>query len=56
MHSLEVERSLLFMKIQGDDKSVDVAVKVWNDELEVTVSNFLSEAEILRLVLSFYGS
>ena len=43
-------------KIRGDDKSVDVAVKVWNDELEVTVSNFLSEAEILRLVLSFYGS
>ena len=44
------------LKIRGDDKSVDVAVKVWNDELEVTVSNFLSEAEILRLVLSFYGS
>ena len=44
------------LKIRGDDKSVDVAVKVWNDELEVTVSNFLSEAEILRLVLLFYGS
>ena len=44
------------LKIRGDDKSVDVAVKVWNDELEVTVSNFLYEAEILRLVLLFYGS
>ena len=44
------------LKIRGDDKPVDVAVKVWNDELEVTVSDFLSETELLRLLLLFYGS
>ena len=44
------------LKIRGVDEPVDVAVKVWDDELEVTVSNFLSEAEILGLVLLFYGS
>ena len=44
------------LKIRGDDKPVDVAVKVWNDELEVTVGDFLSETELLRLVLLFYGS
>ena len=45
------------LKIRGEDKPVDVAVKVWNDELnEGTASGFLSEAEILRLVLLFYGS
>ena len=43
------------LKIRGEDKPVDVAVKVWNDELnEGTASGFLSEAEILRLVLLFY--
>ena len=45
------------LKIQGEDKPVDVAVKVWNEELnEDTVSGFLSEAEILRLVLLCFGS
>ena len=45
------------LKIRGEDKPVDVAVKVWNEELnEGTASGFLSEAEILRLVLLFYGS
>ena len=45
------------LKIRGEDKPVDVVVKVWNDELnEGTASGFLSEAEILRLVLLFYGS
>ena len=45
------------LKIQGEDKPVDVAVKVWNEELnEDTASGFLSEAEILRLVLLCFGS
>ena len=45
------------LKIRGEDKPVDVAVKVWNEELtRSTASSFLSEAEILRLVLFFYGS
>ena len=45
------------LKIRGEDKPVDVAVKVWNEELdEVTTCGFLSETEILRLVLLFYGS
>ena len=45
------------LKIQGEDKPVDVAVKVWSEELnESTASGFLSEAETLRLVLLFYGS
>ena len=45
------------LKIRGEDKPVDVDVKVWNEELnEGTASGFLSEAEILRLVLLFYGS
>ena len=45
------------LKIRGEDKPVDVAVKVWNEELnESTASGFLSEVEILRLVLLFYGS
>ena len=42
------------LKIQGEDKPVDVAVKVWSEELnESTASGFLSEAETLRLVLLF---
>ena len=42
------------LKIRGEDKPVDVAVKVWNEELtRSTASSFLSEAEILRLVLFF---
>ena len=45
------------LKIRGEDKPVDVAVKVWNDELnEDTASSFLSEAEMLRLVLLFHRS
>ena len=45
------------LKIRGEDKPVDVAVKEWNEELtRSTASSFLSEAEILRLVLFFYGS
>ena len=45
------------LKMRGKDKPVDVAVKVWNEELnEDTASGILSEAEILRLVLLFYGS
>ena len=45
------------LNIPGEDKPVDVAVKVWNDELnQGTASGLLSEAEILRLVLLFYGS
>ena len=45
------------LKIRGEDKPVDVAVKVWNEKLtRSTASSFLSEAEILRLVLFFYGS
>ena len=45
------------LTIRGEDKPVDVAVKVWNEELtRSTASSFLSEAEILRLVLFFYGS
>ena len=42
------------LKLQGEDKPVDVAVKVWSEELnESTASGFLSEAETLRLVLLF---
>ena len=45
------------LKMQGKDKPVDVAVKVWNEELNGdTASGFLSEAEILRLVLLCFGS
>ena len=44
------------LKIRGEDKPVDVAVKVWNELDEATASGFLSEAEILRLALLFYGS
>ena len=45
------------LKMRGKDKPVDVAVKVWNEELnEDTASDILSESEILRLVLLFYGS
>ena len=45
------------LKMQGKDKPVDVAVKVWNEELnEDTASGFLSDAEILRLVLLCFGS
>ena len=45
------------LKMRGKDKPVDVAVKVWNEELnEDTASGILSESEILRLVLLFYGS
>ena len=45
------------LKIPGEDKPVDVAVKVWNEEFnEDTASSFLSEEELLRLMLSFYGS
>ncbi|XP_066024050.1 uncharacterized protein [Pocillopora verrucosa] len=49
------------LKIRGDDKPVDVAVKVWNDELEVTVGDFLSETELLRkldypFIVKFYGA
>ena len=45
------------LKIRGEDKPVDVAVKEWKEELtRSTASSFLSEAEILRLVLFFYGS
>ena len=39
------------LRIRGEDKPVDVAVKVWNDELhEVNACGFISETEILRLV------
>ena len=42
------------LRIRGENKPVDVAVKVWNDELdEVTASGFISEREILRLVYYF---
>ena len=42
------------LRIRGENKPVDVAVKVWNDELdEVTASGFISETEILRLVYYF---
>ena len=42
------------LRIRGEDKPVDVAVKVWNDELDkVTASGFISETEILRLVYYF---
>ena len=45
------------LKIRGEDKPVDVALKEWKEELtRSTASSFLSEAEILRLVLFFYGS
>ena len=45
------------LKILREDKPVDVAVKVWSDELDgVTANGFLSETEILRLVLLFYES
>ena len=41
-------------KIRGENKPVDVAVKVWNEELdEVTAGGFISETEILRLVYYF---
>ena len=43
------------LKIRGEDRPVDVAVKVWNEVLnEGTATVFLSETETLRLVLSFY--
>ena len=39
------------LRIRGENKPVDVAVKVWNDKLdEITASGFISETEILRLV------
>ena len=39
------------LKIRGKDESVEVAVKVWNSELEnFDASDFLSERETLRLV------
>ena len=42
------------LRIRGEDKPVDVAVKVWNDELhEVNACGFISETEILRLVYYF---
>ena len=42
------------LRIRGENKPVDVAVKVWNDELdEVTASGFILETEILRLVYYF---
>ena len=42
------------LRIRGENKPVDVAVKVWNDELdEVTAGGFISETEILRLVYYF---
>ena len=42
------------LRIRGENKPVDVAVKVWNNELdEVTASGFISETEILRLVYYF---
>ena len=42
------------LRIRGENKPVDVAVKVWNEELdEVTASGFISETEILRLVYYF---
>ena len=42
------------LKIRGEDKPVDVAVKVWNDELhEVNACGFISETEMLRLVYYF---
>ncbi|XP_022806599.1 U-box domain-containing protein 35-like [Stylophora pistillata] len=50
------------LKIRGDDKPVDVAVKVWNEELnDATASGFLSETEILRklsypFIVKFYGA
>ncbi|XP_022797833.1 uncharacterized protein LOC111336065 [Stylophora pistillata] len=50
------------LKIRGDDKPVDVAVKVWNEELnDATASAFLSETEILRKlnypsIVKFYGA
>ena len=41
-------------RIRGENKPVDVAVKVWNEELdEVTAGGFISETEILRLVYYF---
>ena len=42
------------LRIRGENKPVDVAVKVWNEELdEVTAGGFISETEILRLVYYF---
>ena len=39
------------LRIRGENKPVDVAVKVWNDKLdEITARGFISETEILRLV------
>ncbi|XP_058949859.2 dual serine/threonine and tyrosine protein kinase-like isoform X1 [Pocillopora verrucosa] len=50
------------LKMRGKDKPVDVAVKVWNEELnEDTASDILSESEILRklnypFIVKFYGT
>ena len=42
------------LRIRGENKPLDVAVKVWNEELdEVTAGGFISETEILRLVYYF---
>ena len=48
---LSVGKHLGTLKIRGKDESVEVAVKVWNSELEnFDASDFLSERETLRLV------